>query len=351
MASPKSYDLIISEPSNPWITGISNLFTDEFFKLAKSRLNPGGVMTQWFHTYSMSNTDLKIVLKTFTDNFKYVSVWSPILEDLVIMGSDQPYAISLEHDRGIETQERTKELKRAGIHSDRDLVRKYLFGGDDLSHYVMGSAINSDNKPIIEFSAPRNLYTSTTWKNNLDIFGYLEGQKRPIPVVGMVRLSSNYLDAAFMGLKISMQNGVVASEIRPQWLVSQSLLKKNGVKTPGGADSERVLSWMEGHSRYRIQAKWQATAPDKKDLPDLLNTWTDSTGRKGGVLHRTHEFDALWLMNTIGEESQLQLDIAWACKTGDSGFTHYSFRAVLPYSDESAQGALTEKLANRFHCY
>ena len=98
MASPGQYDLIISEPSNPWISGISNLFTDEFFRLAKSRLNPGGIMTQWFHTYSMSNADLKSVLKTFDSNFKNVSAWSPVFEDMILVGSASPHAISLNAD-------------------------------------------------------------------------------------------------------------------------------------------------------------------------------------------------------------------------------------------------------------
>jgi spermidine synthase len=351
MASSKSFDLIISEPSNPWISGISNLFTDEFFMLAKSRLNPGGVMTQWFHTYGMSNADLKTVLKTFDDNFRYVSVWSPLFEDFVIMGSDQPYAISLDHARGVGAQERARELRRGNVKSDRDLVRLYLFGGELLSSYISGSGINSDDKPVIEFNAPRNLYTSTTRQNMTNIFEYLGGRKEPVPVVGMVNQSTQYLDARFMDLKISRHDGLVPSDIRSQWLVSQLSLEERGVKKYGVIGSERVMSWKEGPAMFRVQANWLPTAPGKDDLPGLLNKWTSGTGRRGGIIQRVDDFDAIWLMNGSGGSSRFQLDIVWACRYRNSGFTHYSLHARLPDPVLDMQDGALDSLMSRFHCY
>ena len=53
LAEPHTYDVIVSEPSNPWITGVSNLFTQEFFEMGKSRLKPGGVWGQWVQMYGM----------------------------------------------------------------------------------------------------------------------------------------------------------------------------------------------------------------------------------------------------------------------------------------------------------
>jgi spermidine synthase len=59
------YDLIVSEPSNPWIGGISTLFTVEFFELARARLAEDGVMAQWVHGYAMAPEDLQMVAATF----------------------------------------------------------------------------------------------------------------------------------------------------------------------------------------------------------------------------------------------------------------------------------------------
>ncbi len=85
--SNKKYDVIISEPSNPWIHGMSHLFTDEFFHIAQDHLNKNGIMTQWLQTYSMSNKNLKVILKTFSSVFPYTTVWYFGGEDVILIGS------------------------------------------------------------------------------------------------------------------------------------------------------------------------------------------------------------------------------------------------------------------------
>jgi spermidine synthase len=64
---PGTYDLIVSEPSNPWLTGVSNLFTREFFEMGKSRLAPGGIWSQWVQMYGLDLRDLRAVMRTFAE--------------------------------------------------------------------------------------------------------------------------------------------------------------------------------------------------------------------------------------------------------------------------------------------
>ena len=63
-ASPGGYDVIVSEPSNPWIAGIGDLFTVDFFRVARARLNPGGVFTFWFHTYAQTDDTTRLLLRS-----------------------------------------------------------------------------------------------------------------------------------------------------------------------------------------------------------------------------------------------------------------------------------------------
>ncbi len=65
----QQYDVIVSEPSNPWMAGIASLFTKEFFEAARARLKPGGVLCQWAHTYDISTEDLQSIVATFTIRF------------------------------------------------------------------------------------------------------------------------------------------------------------------------------------------------------------------------------------------------------------------------------------------
>src|SRR6185369_8312103 len=65
----RQYDVIISEPSNPWIAGVAALFTREFFQMARARLAPHGMICQWAHTYNITDDDLRSIIATFRSVF------------------------------------------------------------------------------------------------------------------------------------------------------------------------------------------------------------------------------------------------------------------------------------------
>src|SRR5258708_19419011 len=52
----RKYDIIVSEPSNPWVSGVASLFTGEFYKLARRHLNPGGILVHWFQLHEIAPT-------------------------------------------------------------------------------------------------------------------------------------------------------------------------------------------------------------------------------------------------------------------------------------------------------
>jgi spermidine synthase/MFS family permease len=80
------YDVIVSEPSNPWVTGVEMLYSLEFLRAARSRLTPGGVYAQWFHTYETDAETMELVLRTYREAFPRVWVWRAMSTDLVILG-------------------------------------------------------------------------------------------------------------------------------------------------------------------------------------------------------------------------------------------------------------------------
>jgi len=87
--SDREFDLIVSEPSNPWVTGVEMLYSREFLQAARERLAPGGVYAQWFHVYE-SNTDIvSLVLRTYASVFPHVSVWFALGSDLLLIGFDE----------------------------------------------------------------------------------------------------------------------------------------------------------------------------------------------------------------------------------------------------------------------
>jgi hypothetical protein len=90
LRSPDRYDAIISEPSNPWTSGVEMLFAREFLEAAKSRLRPGGAFVQWMHVYETDAQTIALVLRTYAAVFDHVVVWYGTGVDLLLIGLDDP---------------------------------------------------------------------------------------------------------------------------------------------------------------------------------------------------------------------------------------------------------------------
>lgn len=89
------YDLIISEPSNPYRIGIAALFTNEFYRAAASRLAPGGLFAQWIQGYEIDGQALAVAITTMQSVFPHVSLWGPEGSDLILIGSHRPQVVDV----------------------------------------------------------------------------------------------------------------------------------------------------------------------------------------------------------------------------------------------------------------
>jgi hypothetical protein len=85
------FDVVISEPSNPWVAGIENLYSEEFYRIALDKMTDDGLFVQWIHTYSFNDDLLRMVLKTMSDNFGWVSVFQLKGGDLALVGKRRPF--------------------------------------------------------------------------------------------------------------------------------------------------------------------------------------------------------------------------------------------------------------------
>lgn len=157
------YDVIVNEPSNPWISGVSNLFTREFFQLGRDRLAPDGVFCQWVQLYGMGTDDLKSLLRTFSSVFPYALVYSPVeAGDLILVGSARPLQMDLPRvEAAIQAERPAADLSRIGVKGVADLITYYLMDEVDLAPLTRGAPLNTDDNMRIEFSAPRMLHYRT----------------------------------------------------------------------------------------------------------------------------------------------------------------------------------------------
>ncbi len=162
--SEDKYDVIISEPSNPWITGVSNLFTVDYWRMARGRLADDGVFCQWAQLYEMSSKNIKTILRSFSEVFPYTYVFSAedLSSDVIMVASNHPLTLDLAQLRkNFADPTLNKELKRGGISSAEDLIAQLLLTPDEIPAFTAGSPINTDDNALIEFNAPRDLLGST----------------------------------------------------------------------------------------------------------------------------------------------------------------------------------------------
>ncbi len=166
-SSSQKYDVIISEPSNPWISGVSNLFTEDYYRIAEGRMKPGGLFCQWIQYYSLSPEDLHILLGTFLRVFPSVSVWipsrpgEPSLGDILILGSQsEPIPDSARISRLTHQPGLAEDLAKCGIQTTRDFLSLRMDGEIGLQNWAGHPPSNRDANPLIEFSAPKSRYRS-----------------------------------------------------------------------------------------------------------------------------------------------------------------------------------------------
>jgi spermidine synthase len=170
--SSDTYDVIASEPSNPWMTVAANLFTEDFFHMARTRLRPGGIFCQWLHTYYLPTEDMRSIIAAFRSAFPHVWIFETFEGiDLLLLGSDRPLELDLERLEPRMAELRIRmDLARVDVRSPVDLLPLFRLGDAEVDRFVDGAPRNTDDNARVEFSAPKALY-SDTLDVNLD---YLE---------------------------------------------------------------------------------------------------------------------------------------------------------------------------------
>lgn len=161
LTSREEYDLIISEPSNPWIAGIATLFTDEFYAAVRKRLAPGGMFVQWLQSYSLAPDDLRMVIGTLAPHFPDVTLWRGEGPDLLLLGRMNNSSIQFAHLRSLWKEEGIhKDFEALDVHEPEGLIAYYLLDDSGIRRLATASALNTDDRTLLEYHAPQTLLAS-----------------------------------------------------------------------------------------------------------------------------------------------------------------------------------------------
>ena len=172
MLADSSYDLIVSEPSNPWIAGVSSLFTRDYFGVVARRLAPGGIFCQWLQMYRVTPGLVAVVVANLRAVFPHVEIWFANSSDLVVLAARAPIRWSGERvAAAMQPASRTGEAMRMWLRitDPTQLPGHFLLGDSGTAALARGAPFrHTDDHPALEFEAARSLLAGTTAESVFD---------------------------------------------------------------------------------------------------------------------------------------------------------------------------------------
>lgn len=163
------YDVIISEPSNPWMSGISNLFTVDFYRRLKSRLSPEGIFGQWLQLYEISPASVKTVLASIHEVFPHMAVFQVDEGNIIILASGQPIRRPYdEFRRNFEEEMVRKSFHMVSIFDASHVLSHFIASDEQINAFIADApALNTDDNVWLEHRMPKDM----VWSGNMAYAG------------------------------------------------------------------------------------------------------------------------------------------------------------------------------------
>jgi spermidine synthase len=153
LSSQQSYDLITLEPPPPSAAGVVNLYSTDFYELARARLRPGALVAQWLPLPTQNDEDTRSLVRSFLTVYPYASLWTTELHEMLLMGSMEP--VDLDVPRIIERfnqPELASAMREVGISSAAALMATWVTDRAGLETYAGNALPVTDDQPRIEYA-------------------------------------------------------------------------------------------------------------------------------------------------------------------------------------------------------
>ena len=172
LTTTKHYDVILTESVHPVYAGNASLYTQDYFAACRRRLTENGVFSVWLPIYRISRDDFKTVMATFVSVFPHASVWftaNSLSRQVLLIGTMKKLEIDFatwvtmaEGDAGVRN-----DLKQVSLDDPLKLLDCMIMTENEMRDFSAGASIHTDDRPVLEFSAPKSADDFTTWKQNL----------------------------------------------------------------------------------------------------------------------------------------------------------------------------------------
>ena len=250
----RRYDVIVSEPSNPWVSGVASLFTREFYSFLRGHLNQGGILVQWVQTYELDNPLLLTMVSALISEFPHVDVYLTSDADLLFVASESAIP-PLDHSR-VESPALRAELVRVGLANISDYRIRRIASRDSLNTLttLFGVSPYSDFHPVVALEAPRARFMNSgaegvVWlaEVGLPMLEMLDGRK-PVGVdEPVVNVAGNTIVKSYWTAR-AVREALVESKLDAARAISPALAKEIEIlrrKSSGPLHEDGLNEWLE----------------------------------------------------------------------------------------------------------
>jgi spermidine synthase len=267
--SPERYDVIVSEPSNPWVAGVATLYTPEFFRIARSRLADDGVFAQWIQLYQLPLPIVAGIVRNLRDVFPNVQILFGGAQDLMVLGSPRPIAYQRSWITRLVGPDGTlRDLAREWLWIDGsdDYFGRLLLGDSGVARLVgLATLEHRDDRPRLEFVAARRFLdadggAANVFDSLVVISGQSGGAAAPPQMVRI--LSRRRTDPSILPYLEEMRR---VDPIGPDW-IARSASVRLGMGDTAAADAMLRPVWTPEALLLRAEIATARAAPDARAL-------------------------------------------------------------------------------------
>lgn len=157
----KKYDIIISEPSNVWVSGVANLYTQDYYHIIKNKLKTDGILCQWMHTYGLKEIDVKSVIKALRNEFKYIYFFNVKTSgDFIFIATQKPIKLDLDLiNYRFENDFIKSDISAIfNISNAYEFLSLFMGSSKNVNSSIKNVPPNTDDNSFLEFKATRDFF-------------------------------------------------------------------------------------------------------------------------------------------------------------------------------------------------
>lgn len=238
------YDIIVSEPSNPWVSGVSSLFSEEFYQSMGRYLTDDGILLQWVQGYEINFELLASIAKALGNHFGDYEMFTSNPGDVLIVATKAKKLPAMQ-DTLLRWPEMSRDLAALGYRSFADLQAS-RFGSRRALEPLFRSGIypaNSDYFPMIDTRAAKARFMR---EQANELWGL---SRSLVPFTALFSPDSRYDPAALdLSWKLTSEPATQALTAKRAWL---TFLATDGAEAPG---IEPRTAMMVGFAREGLTA-------------------------------------------------------------------------------------------------